>query len=88
MSQDKDLKLRGHSAADVWDFENAFYWFSQASRVHKLMAHYDLYQKIIELLGDVFEFAVYKVVLLLRVALFRDKLENEIDRKVVGFDAL
>jgi hypothetical protein len=87
MSQHKDLKVRGHSAADVWDFENAFYWFSQPSRVHKLMAHYDLYQKIIELPGDVFELGVYKAAWLLRFATFRNSLENDTARKIVGFDA-
>lgn len=51
------------------------------------MAHYDLYQKIIELPGDIFELGVYKVASLLRFATFRNSLENDTARKIVGFDA-
>lgn len=81
------LNIRGRTADEVWDFENAFYWFSHPSRLNKLLAHYDLYQSIVGLPGDVFELGVYKAASLLRFATFRNTLENATARKIVGFDA-
>ena len=81
------LNIRGRSSSDVWDFENAFYWFSHQSRLNKLLAHYDLYQSIVDLPGDIFELGVYKAASLIRFASFRNTLENDTARRIVGFDA-
>ena len=81
------LNLRGLSSDGAWDFENAFYWFSHPSRINKLLAHYDLYKDILDLPGDVFELGVYKAASLVRFATFRNTLENDTARKIVGFDA-
>lgn len=85
--QDDNLEIRGRKSKDCWDFENAFYWFSPPSRMGKLLAHYDLYQEILSLPGDVFELGVYKAASLIRFATFRETLENAHARKIVGFDA-
>lgn len=82
-----ELMLRGMNAKDIWDFENAFYWFSHPSRISKLLAHYELYKSIAELPGDIFELGVFKAASLIRFAGFRSLLENDYSRKIVGFDA-
>ena len=82
-----ELEIRGLSSRDVWDFENAFYWFSHPSRVNKLLAHYELYKSVVGLPGHVLELGVYKGASLVRFATFRNALENDSARKIVGFDA-
>lgn len=82
-----DLTIRGLSKSNVWDYENGFYWFSHPTRLNKMLAHYDLYKSITNLPGDVFELGVYKAASLIRLATFRNLLENDYSRKIVGFDA-
>lgn len=79
--------IRGQNSSDIWDHENAFYWFSHPSRLNKLLAHYDLYKSIAGLPGEVFELGVYKGASLVRFATFRALLESQHSRKIVGFDA-
>lgn len=83
----QDLVIRGLSSDRAWDYENGYFWFSHPTRVNKLLAHYDLYQRIIGLPGDVFELGVYKAASLIRFATFRNLLENDFSRRIVGFDA-
>ena len=52
-----------------------------------MLAHYDLYKSITNLPGDIFELGVYKAASLIRLATFRNLLENDFSRKLVGFDA-
>ena len=80
-------EIRGLDAKDVWDYENGFYWFSATSRLNKTLAHYELYKSIVQIPGHVFELGVYKAASLVRFATFRDALENNYSRKIVGFDA-
>lgn len=84
---DSDLTIRGLQKSNVWDYENAFYWFSHPTRLNKMLAHYDLYKGIINLPGDIFELGVYKAASLIRLATFRNLLENDYSRKIVAFDA-
>ncbi len=81
------MKIRGLEKNNVWDYENGFYWFSPTSRLNKMLAHYELYKSIGNLPGHVFELGVYKGASLIRLATFRDALENDYSRKIVGFDA-
>ena len=81
------LTVNGLSSTDAWDFEHGYYWFSDATRMGKLLAQYELYRKIVELPGDIFELGVFKGVSLIRFAQFRDFLETATSRKIVGFDA-
>ena len=78
--------LRGLERNAVFDYENAFYWFSESRRLAKACAQYDLYKKIIDLPGDVIEFGVYKATSLIRLATYREILETARSREIHGFD--
>jgi SAM-dependent methyltransferase len=82
-----DLAIRDLSSRDVWDHENAFYWFSHPTRINKMLAHYELYKSILGLPGHVVELGVYKGASLIRLATFRNALENDFSRQIIGFDA-
>ena len=79
--------VRGLKREDVWDFENGFHWFTPLNRMHKLLAHYELYKMIVDLPGAIAEFGVFKGASLIRFATFRRLLETDHSRKIVGFDA-
>ncbi|MFR1380504.1 MAG: TylF/MycF/NovP-related O-methyltransferase [Clostridium neonatale] len=68
------------------DYENGFALTSDIYRMGNIMAHYELYKKIIELPGDVIELGVFKGNSLLQFCAFRELLENENSRKIIGFD--
>ena len=80
-------KIRGLEKKDVWDYENGYYWFSPKSRLNKMLAHYELYKTVVDLPGHIVELGVYKAASLVRFATFRDALENDFSRKIIGFDA-
>ncbi|MBD8892823.1 TylF/MycF/NovP-related O-methyltransferase [Roseibium litorale] len=82
-----EATLRGLKKEAAWDYENGFYWFSSKTRLNKMLAHYELYKSIVEIPGHIFELGVYKGASLVRLATFRDALENDYSRKLVGFDA-
>ena len=69
-----------------FDYENGFYLTSQPYRMGNILAHYELYKKITELPGDVIELGVFKGGSLIQFCTFRELLENENSRKIVGFD--
>ena len=87
MSGAKEFEIKGLSSQNVWDYENAFYWFSDPARINKLLSHFELYKQIIGLPGEVLEFGVYKAASIVRLATFRNLLENDLSRKIIGFDA-
>lgn len=72
---------------DIYEIENSFYLRSHPSRLAKLIAHYELYQKICSLPGALLELGVYKGASLVRFATFREMLENAFSRRIIGFDA-
>ena len=86
-TEQRSINIRNLSSPNIWDFENAFYWFSHPSRLNKMLAHYELYKTITKLPGSVFELGVYKATSLIRFAAFRKILENDFSRKIIGFDA-
>ncbi len=79
--------IRDLNRSSVWDYENGFYWFSPKTRLNKMLAHYELYKMITSIPGHIFELGVYKGVSLVRFCSFRDALENDYSRKIIGFDA-
>jgi hypothetical protein len=81
------MELRNLSEDQLWDYENGFYWFSPPSRINKLLAHYEIYQLIKGVPGDIFELGVFKGASLIRFATFRALFENDDARRIVGFDA-
>ena len=81
------MNVRGLSKDAAWDYENGFYWFSPKTRINKMLAHYELYKSIVGIPGHIIELGVYKGASLVRFATYRDSLENDHSRKIVGFDA-
>lgn len=72
---------------DPYEIENGFYLRSHPTRMAKMLAHYELYRKIVDLPGAVVEMGVYKGASLMRFATFRHILENAHSRPLIGFDA-
>ncbi|MFW5890667.1 MAG: TylF/MycF/NovP-related O-methyltransferase [bacterium] len=70
-----------------WEYENGFYMTSSISRLSKMVAHYELYKTIVDLPGEVIECGVFKGASFIRLATFREILENSYSRKIIGFDA-
>ena len=79
MARSKDIKK-------IWKLENDFYHHSDITRIGKLLSQYEIYKKIIELPGDVLEFGVFKGASLIRFLTFRNLLENDYSRRIIGFD--
>ena len=75
-----------YEVEQCFDYENGFYLTSEPYRLGNILAHYELYKKIIELPGDVIELGVFKGSSLIQFATFRELLENEKSRKIIGFD--
>jgi len=71
----------------MYEYENGFYLTSASSRIAKSIAHYELYKKIVDLPGEVVECGVFKGVSLIRFATYREILESQFSRKIIGFDA-
>lgn len=72
---------------NAFDYENGFYLTSDVSRLGNILSHYELYKKIVHLPGDIVECGVFKGGSLIQFASFRELLENERSRKIIGFDA-
>lgn len=78
--------INKYNENDSMDYENGFYLTSDISRLGNIMAHYELYKKIINLPGDVIELGVFRGGTFIQFATFRELLENEKSRKIIGFD--
>lgn len=72
---------------DPWPYENGFYLTSHPSRIGKLLAHYELYKRIVDLPGHIVECGVLKGASLVRFATFRQLLESPHSRRIIAFDA-
>ena len=70
-----------------WKYENLFYLTSDKKRILKLLDHYEIYKKILNVKGDIIECGVFKGASLIRFLTFRDLIERQNKRKVIGFDA-
>lgn len=70
-----------------FDYENGFYLTSEPYRFGNILSHYELYKKIVELPGDVIELGVFKGSSFIQFCTYREILENEKSRKIIGFDA-
>jgi len=80
------MEIFNFSTDEMWNYENGFYLTSHPTRIAKLIAHYELYKQIVNLPGEVLEFGVFKGASLLRLATFREMLESQHSRKIIGFD--
>jgi hypothetical protein len=81
------MQLFGFDTEKAFYYENGFYLTSDITRLGKIMAHYELYKRILHLPGDVVECGVFKGASLVRWATFRDVLESPASRHILGFDA-
>ncbi len=72
---------------EAFNYENGFILTSDISRMSNILSHFELYKRIISLPGDVVELGVFKGNSLMQFATFRELLENENARKIIGFDA-
>ena len=86
MDAPEAMEINGLSSDRVWDWENGYSWFSHPSRINKFLAHYELFQMILNLPGDVMEMGVFKAGSMIHWASFRQLLENSNSRRIVGFD--
>ncbi len=80
-------RLFGFDIEKRWDYENGFYITSETGRIGKMLAHYELYRSIVPIPGQVVECGVFKGASLIRFATFREMLESQFSRKIIGFDA-
>ena len=80
------IMINKYDETKAMDYENGFYLTSDISRMGNIIAHYELYKKIIDLPGDVIELGVFKGGSIVQFATFRELLENEKSRKIIGFD--
>ncbi|MEM6253253.1 MAG: TylF/MycF/NovP-related O-methyltransferase [Cyanobacteria bacterium P01_D01_bin.156] len=69
-----------------FQYENDFFLSCNPARIGKLLAHYELYKKILELPGSIVECGVFKGASFSRFAIFRELFENTYSRKIIGFD--
>lgn len=77
----------GYSRERAWEYENGFYLTSDPSRIGKLLAQFEIYKLITDLPGEVLELGVFKASSLVRLLTFRELLENQYSRRVIGFDS-
>lgn len=78
------IKINSFSSEKIWDYENAYYWFSDNSRLLKILAHFQLFKKTIGVEGDILEFGVCKGSSLIRTLTFLKNLKST--KKIYGFD--
>ena len=69
-----------------WKNENLFYLTSNKSRILKIIDHYEIYKRILNVKGDIIECGVFKGISLIRFLSFRDLLEKPKKRKIYAFD--
>jgi len=70
----------------AFDHENAFHLTCGPGRVAKMMAHLDLYRRVLPLPGALVECGVFKGASLCVLAAYRALLEPVAGRPIVGFD--
>ncbi|MDR1216615.1 MAG: TylF/MycF family methyltransferase [Treponema sp.] len=80
-------KIFGFDFGNPYEYENGFYLTSAPPRIAKSIAHYELYKKIVNLPGEVVECGVFKGMSLIRFATYREIMESQFSRKIIGFDA-
>lgn len=68
------------------EYENDFYLSCDVGRMSKIMAHYELFKKTLDLPGAIVECGVFKGTSLIRLAMFRDLFANPSGKKLIAFD--
>ena len=65
-------------------YENAFYWTSSPKRFRKILAHWELYRRTLDVPGVIIELGVFKGPSLIRLAAYQSLLGD--GRALYGFD--
>jgi len=86
MGTKPNLSFWGLNSECSFDYENGFILFSSPKRLAKMLAHYEIYKKVVNLPGCVIEFGVHKGNSLLQICTFRKMLEMDEARIVYAFD--
>jgi hypothetical protein len=71
----------------AWDYENGFFLTCDASRLGKVLAHYELFKKTLDIPGALIECGVFKGASLSRFAMLRELFANSSSKSIIGFDA-
>ena len=79
------MKKKNSSIANIWEIENYFYLNSDISRINKIICHYEIFKKTLNIPGSIVECGVFKGVSLIRFLNFRDLLKKN-SKKIYGFD--
>ena len=75
-----------HKSLDVWKIENAFHFYSDPSRIKKIICHYEILKKTEKIPGQIVECGVFKGNSLIRFLIFREQMGNNKKKCVYGFD--
>lgn len=70
-----------------FEYENNFYLASDVQRMAKVIGHYELFSKTLNLPGAIVECGIFKGASFARFAAFRQLLCNPLAKKMIGFDA-
>ena len=70
----------------IYESENIFYLKSHTNRLRKALIHYEIYKKISNIPGDIFEFGVFRGCSLIRFATYRDLFKKNFKSNIYGFD--
>lgn len=71
---------------NAYEYENGFILTSAICRMGNFLSHYELYKKILDVPGEIVELGVFKGSSFIQFGTFRELLENENARKIIGFD--
>lgn len=69
-----------------WEIENSFYFETNPNRIAKIISHFEIFKKTVNVKGSIIECGVFKGNSLNRFIIFRDLLLGSLKKKVYGFD--
>jgi hypothetical protein len=72
--------------AHAFEYEKNFHLSCDITRISKILAHYELYRRIVHLPGVIIECGVFKGLTFTIFSEFRELLDNPDTRKIIGFD--
>ena len=71
----------------AFQYENNFYLSCSNQRINKVISHYELFKKTLDVPGAIVECGVYKGASLIRFATLRDIFSDPSAKKIIGFDS-
>ena len=70
----------------AFEYENNFYLSCDITRISKILAHYELFKMVNDVLGAIVECGVFKGASFARFAMFREIFNSPFSKKILGFD--